>query len=588
MVDGKAFEPQDIRMDRDWLRTRRALLKSVKEDVRRRLGEDPTDLKAYEAASKKMSRGRYRISSKSEILAEVENADIVYGGDFHAHGPAQRTHFKILRHLAPERPVILAMECFDPKAQKQLDLYLRDKIDGDTLKKRVRWDERWGFPFENYKAIIELAKRRGWRVEAIGIARDVTLGKQGLERQDTLTAARLKDLVVRSPGSLIYVLIGELHLSHLPDQVAALFKGRRSGLREVAIHINAEAVYFQLAAKGLEHSVDVVRYTDASEKPKASLLKTNSTHESVVRFSVLSSPPWVPWQSYLLYLDKTLELAWDPEGDNDVDGDDFDPTDHVLKLATWIAGDLGLKNLMTKSATADLAVSSAGDAKLWRKIELSLKGTDLEMARRMLMRGRSFMLPSAGFGCLAQTTVNHASHLASEYLQMKASGRTRTPWRFPKDFQAAILVEALSYFGSKQINHKRQAETISDLRTELQTIQPTDEGRDALRLALDQRMSELVYFHQGRRRKRLVTPSRSVSYLEAALILGRMMGERLYAAYRARKISRREIASLFKTDVLGRDFGRQYDAIIVRLARAVGTEISPSGLVPVKGRRERL
>jgi hypothetical protein len=101
-------------------------------------------------------------------------------------------------------------------------------------------------------------------------------------------------------------------------------------------------------------------------------------------------------------------------------------------------------------------------------------------------------------------------------------------------------------------------------------------------------MSELVYFHQGRRRKRSVKPAKNASYLEAALILGRMMGERLYGAYRARKILRREIASLYKTDVLGRDFSRVYDAITLRLARAVGTEIAPSGLMPVKGRRERL
>ncbi len=585
MVDGKAFSAQDGSMDREWLKVRRTLLKSVKEDVRLRLGDDPADLRAYELEAKKLSKRRYRVSSKSEILAEIETADIVYGGDFHAHGPAQRTHFKILRHLAPERPVIVALECFDPKAQKHLDLFLRGKLDSETLRKRAHWDERWGFPFENYKALIELAKRRGWRVEAIGTSQGETLGAQGLSRQDASTAKKLKEIMLRSPGSLVYVVIGELHLSHLPERVSQEFSRRREvSLREVAIHINAEAVYFQLAAKDLEHSVDVIRYTDR-KRFAAGHGKKPAASGKLTRFCVLSSPPWVPWQSYLLHLDKSMELAWSDEAG---ETDDFDPTDHVLKLAEWIAADLGLKDVVTKEKTHDLAVYSASDAKLWRKTETSLTGADLETARRMLVKGRSFMLPAAGVGCLAQMTVNHASHLASEYLQMKASRRKRQVWKFPHDFQAAILVEALAYFGSKQVNHKRQAETISDLRTELQTIQPTDEGRDALRLALDQRVAELVYFHQGRRRKRLVKPSRSGSYLEAALILGRMMGERLYGAYRARKISKREIASIFKTDVLRQDFGRQYDAITVKLARAVGTEIAPSGLMPVKGRRERL
>lgn len=560
-------------INKEWLRTRRELLKSVKEDVRNRLGDDPTDLKQYGLEAKKLSRNRYRVSSKSEILAEVESADIVYGGDFHAHGPAQRTHFKILRHLAPDRPVILALECFETRAQKFIELFLCGKIDAEGLKKRVHWDKRWGFPFENYKALIELARRRGWRVEAIGLERKSTLGRGGLDHQDTTTSRRLKQILTSEPGALVYVLIGELHLTHLPQRLHHEFvRKRKMGLREVAIHINAETVYFQLAEKGLEHSVDVIRYL--SEKRGA---------PGMTRFCVLSSPPWVPWQSYLLHLDNSLELQLEEEEDEGPD-----PTDHVLKLAKWIARDLGLTDVFDKSKPSDLAVYAASDQRLWRKIESSLKRSDLELARRMLVKGRSFMMPAVGVGCLAQLTINHATHLASEYLQMKASGRTREVWTFPRDFQAAILVEALSYFGSKQINHKRQAETFSDLRTELQTIQPTDEGRDALRLALDQRMAELVYFHQGRRRKISVKPAKNASYLEAALILGRMMGERLYGAYRARKILRRDVALLYKTDVLGRDFSRVYDAITLRLAKAVGTEIAPSGLLPVKARRERL
>lgn len=555
-------------MDRDWLKARKALLKSVKNEVRERLGVLPAELVNYEVEAKKLARGRFRISSKSEIMAEVESADLVYGGDFHAHGPAQRTHFKILRHLAPERPVVLALECFDFRVQKHVDQYLAGKLDLEKLKKRVHWDEQWGFPFENYRALIELARRRGWKIQAIGLPAKLTQGAGGLDRQDLMTAKAIKRTMLNSPNALIYIIIGELHLTHLPEKIHREFRSARR-LREVAIHINTESVYFQLATKGLEHSVDVIRYGNAKQ--------------SMTRFCVLSSPPWVPWQSYLLHLDKSMELEWTDSGETE---EDFDPTDHVKRMAHWIAKDIGLP--LKVDALSDLAVYSASDAKLWRKVEGTSAGFSKEFARRLMVKGASFMLPSVGVGCLAQMTVNHAAHLASEYLQMKVSGRTRELWRFPKDFQAAILVEALSYFGSKQVNHKRQAETFSDLRTELQTIQPTDEGRDALRLALDQRMSELVYFHQGRKRKSLVKPAKSASYLEAALILGRMMGERLYVAFLAKKISKREIVRLFKTDVLARDFSREYDEVVYRLARVVGTEIAPGGVLPSRTRRERI
>ena len=560
---------------RDWLKARRQLLRTVKDQVRRRLGSDPADLHAYTVEGRGLLRRKYRVSSKSEILAEIDSADVVYGGDFHAHGPAQRTHLKILRHLAVERPVILALECFEARAQKWIDAYLSGRFDLSTLKARTKWDESWGFPWEQYRPLVELAKKKSWKIEAIGVPKEGTVGRGGLARQDRETARRLRHLVLTRPAALIYVIIGELHLSRLP----AVFRkemGRVRRLREVAIHINAEAVYFELASKGLEHSVDVVRYSSQPQR------------DPVVRFGVISSPPWVPWQSYLLHLDHTVDLNWEEGDGDDEDSADYDPTDHIRRLVEWIAQDLGLSVKTAGLNVSEMAVYSPSDTRLWRKIETQLKGPERELARRMLVRGRSFVLPELGVGCLAQLTVNHAAHLAGEYLQCMLSKRKRAPWRFPGDFHGAIVVEALAYFGSKLINHKRQAETIHDLRTELESIPATDEGRDALRLALDQRMAELVYFHQGRRRKRLVRPSHVSAYLEASLILGRMFGERLYGAYQARKLNKKGIVAIFKTDVLGRDFGREYDSLTAKVARAVGTEIAPSGSLSVKRRRERL
>ncbi len=560
---------------REWLKARRQLLRNVKEQVRSRIGSDPLDIHAYAVEGRNLLRRKYRVSSKSEILAEIDSADIVYGGDFHAHGPAQRTHLKILRHLAVERPLILALECFEARSQKWLDAYQAGRLDIATLRLRTKWDESWGFPWEHYRPLIELAKKKNWRIEAIGVPQEGTAGPGGLARQDREMAKRLRHLVLTRPAALIYVVIGELHLSCLP----AVFRkemGRVHRLREVAIHINAEAVYFELASKGLEHSVDVVRYAASLQR------------DPVIRFGVISSPPWVPWQSYLLHLDHAIELNWEQGVDDDEDSADCDPTDHIRRFVEWIAQDLGLSLKSAGFNVSEMAVYRPSDTRLWRKIETQLKGTQREIARRMLLRGRSFVLPELGVGCLAQLTVNHAAHLAGEYLQCMLSKRKRAPWRFPRDFQGAILVEALAYFGSKLINHKRQAETIHDLRSELESIPATDEGRDALRLALDQRMAELVYFHQGRRRKRSVKPAHPSAYLEASLILGRMFGERLYGAYQGRKLNKKGIVAIFKTDVLGRDFGREYDSLTAKVARAVGTELGPSGSISVKRRRERL
>ncbi|MBL7686541.1 MAG: ChaN family lipoprotein, partial [Bdellovibrionaceae bacterium] len=184
--------------------------------MRSRLGSDPADLHAYTVEGRGLLRRKYRVSSKSEILAEIDSADVVYGGDFHAHGPAQRTHLKILRHLAVERPVILALECFEARAQKWIDAYLSGRFDLSTLKARAKWDESWGFPWEQYRPLVELAKKKNWKIEAIGVPKEGTVGRGGLARQDRETAKRLRHLVLTRPAALIYVIIGELHLSRLP------------------------------------------------------------------------------------------------------------------------------------------------------------------------------------------------------------------------------------------------------------------------------------------------------------------------------------------------------------------------------------
>ena len=109
----KRNEPKNqenaIKPDARWIRARRDLLRQVKSEVMSRLGRAPADVQAAQLRYERELQKRWTISSKAELLAEIERSDIVYGGDFHALGQAQRTHLKILRSLSDDRPVILAL-----------------------------------------------------------------------------------------------------------------------------------------------------------------------------------------------------------------------------------------------------------------------------------------------------------------------------------------------------------------------------------------------------------------------------------------------------------------------------------------------
>lgn len=534
------------------------------------------------------------VASKSELMVEIGRADIVYGGDFHALGQAQRTHLKILRALSDDRPVVLALECFSIRAQKWLDFYSRGEIQIDELRVKAKWDRNWGFPWENYRPLLELAKRRGWGLLALNLPDDSiakTKSRRGgsgrakkttrtnpssgvrdagersdLRLRDAKAAEVLHEARARRPDALYYVLFGDLHLApaHLPREVRKASGRRRP--QDLVIHLNPDRVYFQLASQGLELSVDVVKFSRAE-------------------FCVLGSPPWVPWQSYLLFLDRAVDADLSRADDDD----DFDPTDQVAALIRLAAHDLSVEVSLDQ-----LSVYSSDDNRIWQYLERHLALRERQLARQLLATGRTFYMPKIGVGFLSRSTVNHAAALAGQYLHAKLGGFKRAPWKMPNDFKALIWTEAVAFFISKLVNHKRQSETIADLRANLALSDPSDEGREALRLALDQSLSELLWLRQGRRRKPLVRPRRTTSWFEAARILGGMMGERLYLAHRSRKLGQREIDRLLRLDVGSRSFVTEYDAIVRRIAGVLeqwNQEEADAGtlrLPPAKTRKERL
>jgi uncharacterized iron-regulated protein len=534
------------RTDAKWIRARKELLQKVKLEVSRRLGGEPQDVREFNDRYERTLRRKWRVSSKQDLLDAMDRADVVFGGDFHAFGQAQRTHLKILRSLHSRRPIVLALECFPVKAQKYLDAYSRGEIDLHELKLKSDWDYEWGFPWENFRPLLELAKSRGFKLVALNAK-----PKSGpeLRWREKKAAAVLAGVRKKKPDSLIYVIFGDLHIAreHLPAEMERL----SPSLRHVIIHLNSDRIYFQLAAQGLEQSVDVVRL------PKD-------------EFCVISSPPWVKWQSYLLYLDRTADQDLeDPEGTG------YDATDQVAGLVRLIASDLKLGFKID-----DLSVYTHDDERIWRTLKKILNREELAIAEGLLAGGKSFFLPGSGIAYLSRGTINHAASIAGYYVHAKQSKLKRPLWRLPKDFQSLVWSEAISYFLSKLINHKRQSETLFDLQAQLQALSQQEPGREATKLALDHTLSELLWLRQ-RRRRPTMKPRRKSSYVEAARIVGGMTGERLYLAFRSRKLNEKSVVALLRLDPSKNGFGSTYVKLLDRIDRWVGE-------IEATTRRERL
>lgn len=506
----------------EWLKTRQQLLAQVKRQVSRRLGREPRDLASYVRRYNAEFSRPWTRSNHDELINAIGAADIALGADFHAFAQSQRIHLRILRALPETRRIILALEAIPAEHQVHLDQYMNGGISEQEFLQRVRWSQRWGFPWENYKPLFDLAKKRGVQVVGINTAAEDPRS-QSLVKRDRFCAAVISRWLEKSPGSLVYVIIGDLHLArgHLPAALAGA-KGPASRARVVTVLQNSEHLYFRLAKTGKEHQIEVLRAKGG-------------------RFCVIGSPPWVKWQSYLMYLEETY--------DRDLEAGGVDYTDYVASFVIFIARDLGLSPELQ-----DLSVVTLDQVQGWRQLRSKLDRNSQKMVEILTQSERSFFLPQTSTAFLARASINHASTLAGQFLHSRLCDLLRPAWKFPAEFEGQIWIETVGFFCSKLINHKRKAENIPDLKAELSGAAERARGREVLRLALAQRLAEL---HPRRQRVKF-KPKSKASYLEAARIVGHMFGDRLYFAVAQKRLPVDELVRWMQVDPLNEGFAENY------------------------------
>lgn len=509
----------------EWLRTRKNLLDQVKTQVQVRLGTPSRALKAYSKKLDSEFSRSWKNCSRSELQRALSKARVVVGADFHAYGQSQRAHVRVLRDQISRTPIILALECLSHDKEEVAARFLAGKISEARFLSDCEWDRNWGFPWENYRPLFELARDRGYVVRGLGQPRLTDLSKR-----DRWAARQIQKWTVLQPRALVYVVVGEWHVasSHLPGRL-------REHLDQpgevIALFQDVEKLYFQLAKSRREGSVEFMKAPGD-------------------RFCMMVSPPWMKWQSYLMY----LEQAYDRDLQEDLA---IDHSDHVASLIELLEGDLKVK--VAKSSIQVYCPSS----------KTSLSRLKVSLPKRMakalvyhLEHDLSFYLPERQWLYLSRPTINHASALAGQFMHAHLSGRRRTLWDQPKDFLPLVWVEALGFFFSKWINPKRKAETLESIRIQLEARSPKDAGRKALLLALDQRLSEVVWVQTGRLRRTHFKVRNLNAYLEASRILGSMLGERLFQKVRSRTIHMPELMSYLNVNVESREFSAFYWELI--------------------------
>jgi uncharacterized iron-regulated protein len=122
----------------------------------------------------------------AKFLDEVAGAQVVCVGEQHTNPHHHWAQWWILQQLlerAGEREHALGMEMFQRPVQGVLDDYVAGRIDAKQLVSRSGWEQRWGYDFDLYRPMVELAAARGLPILALNAPSEIVkkVARGGLE-----------------------------------------------------------------------------------------------------------------------------------------------------------------------------------------------------------------------------------------------------------------------------------------------------------------------------------------------------------------------------------------------------------------------
>jgi hypothetical protein len=524
---------------KDWVETKKQLLVQIKSQVEGLLGTASDDLVPFQKAYSEEFTRDWVASTHAEILDSMLRNRLVLGGDFHAFAQSQRAHLRLLRSLPTSMPLILVLECFMKEDQQALDEFMAGEISENHFLSSVKWEESWGFPWEHYRPLLQMAKQKGFRVVGLNSNND-SLEVESLGSREVSAANHILSLRQTHPAHLIFVVFGDLHLTEqrFPKALRQAFADPHLAITR--IFQNSEELYFYLAENGLESQIEVM----SSPEPDT--------------FCILTSPPWVKWQSYLIYLEQTFDL--DLEDEDDEDSMDF--TDHVHSMAQVLAKDFGLE-----IDTAQLSVYTLGDdlSELFSDEALP-HSESLARIKYLVKSDRSFVLPRTGHLFLSRFSINHAAGLAGMFLHFQVMSSDEVNWKVETCFESWIWMEALAFFFSKWINHKRKPDSLPQLKAKLSALEGASQGRKAMILSMEQRLREVSRITGGSSEGQTFSVDSDYSvYFDSSKIIGSMLGEKIYSGLKLGSISLEELKSWLRQPVFASDFNDFYYSTLEKL-----------------------
>lgn len=497
-------------------------------------------IKKYAGKYYKSLPQNYQRATLGNILNDLDQSTVLLYGDFHTLKQAQRGLLRILRdyiRLFPQRRIVLALEMFKAKDQAHLNAYANGLISEEELLQETRYSQEWGFPWDHYRGLIDFALEHD--IPFVGVNTDAG-GRDKLQKRDEYSADIIQRLHRQDPERLIVCMIGEFHLAdeHLPMQLQKNANSKSQQMKMLRIVTNVDDYYFREP------------YHQTSPNTEYLQLKGDL-------YCILNTPPWIKWQSFILWEEMRNIGSLNPD-DFDDDGSDiyteesFDLEYRILTLIKNLASFLNIP-----SSAVDFSRFSAyyqPDQETFNELieKYDLDENELHIIVERASMDGFYYISRANAFIINDISLNNLAEVSGIFLFNSLN--TISDENDGDQFYFRILEYAAGMIASKILNPRRKGADIWSYRkfiaasSRRRLIGHAKTKRDAAK--------RLISFHEWISKKSLLaqTPQKPLPstvradhqfHYEISCTLGRILGFTLYT-----KVMRQAVGHDFIRDIL--------------------------------------
>lgn len=515
------------------------LVEELKETIYQHVGRnDPVLDRYYRDYQQEFKPGFERPASRGELVLQLSRANLAYFGDYHTLRSSQTSILELLEETraAHGKQIVLCVEMLRARDNAPAHDYVAGRFDAPEFRKRVRWTRSWNFPWQSWGRFFDFAKVTDTPLFGVNI--DADERPDGLHFRDEYAADLVAAATQLYPERLVAVVYGDLHMArgHLPAAVDRRLGEFGVTRKAVRVYQNSETVHWALVERGQETVVDYVKM-----------------QRDV--YCVMNATPLVKFQSFLNWQHRASELVFEGNAATDADLMEELLLDQVRGFVGNICEFLGI------------ALEDPDNFELYTTQDLDFlddmvtrghySREEIDALKQYIAMAESAYFARARVLYLGNFSVADAAEAAARFILAEMRPPSKEPVEARDEFYARCMVEALAFFCSKIIDHRRTPRDSTQWRAIVSQFGKRKTPGSVQKK--DLAVARAYLKHKSYERKVL----RSGDYAGAPALfglegtlhvavtraLGRSLGELMYEAVSNEKISRDLVREAMKDDV---------------------------------------